>query len=342
VFAYNTSAPPLTFADRVDLRQGYLEFRQPAGNGVGVRVGRQELGFGEQRLVGSLDWANTARSFDAVRFFVTQPGMRVDAFVSSVVVISPEAFDRPKTGETLSGVHVSLTRLVSKSVVEPYLFVRRQATAHGELSTLGDATTYTFGARAAGTLPKGFDYGAEMAAQRGHIAADSASAWAGHYLLGWTTPGSPLKPRVRSEFNLASGDHNPGDGRDETFDQLYPTGHNKFGLTDQVGWRNMREAMLGFDVSPTAKLKLNAGVHHLWLATVEDGLYGATGAEKVINRAATSRTLGNELDVQGSYAISRNVNVSAGLGTLFSGPYLVQSTRAGTLCAPYVMWSVKY
>ncbi len=36
---------------------------------VFVRIGRQELLFGSQRLVSTLDWANTRRTFDGVRVF---------------------------------------------------------------------------------------------------------------------------------------------------------------------------------------------------------------------------------------------------------------------------------
>ena len=50
--------------DTLDLRMAYGEF---GGTGNMIRVGRQELVFGEQRLIGHLNWVNDARSFDGVR-----------------------------------------------------------------------------------------------------------------------------------------------------------------------------------------------------------------------------------------------------------------------------------
>jgi hypothetical protein len=338
---YNVAAQPTSLTNTFDLRQGYVEARWPSANGFGVRVGRQEINLGEQRLVGSSEWT-TARSFDAVRVFVTQPGVQVDAFVSSVVVLQQNAFDRWKPGETFSGTYVSLSRLVPKGVIEPYVLARLQNSVTGELGSVGDGATYTFGARALGALPRRFDYGVEVAAQRGHISTDAIAAWAGHYALGWTLAPSALKPRLVAEFNHASGDDNPSDGRRRTFDQLYPTNHNKYGLGDQMGWRNMRDAMVGFELLPVAKLKLSANAHRLFLATTADGLYTAGGVQKVLNRQATSRTVGTELDLQAVYAFSKELSLGAGVGTLFAGDYLAQSTSTGTLWTPYVMWNIKF
>jgi len=339
---YNVATQPASLTNTFDLRQGYVEARWPSANGFGVRVGRQEISFGDQRLVGGADWNNTARSFDAVRVFLTQPGVQVDAFVSSVVVIAQNAFDKWKTGETFSGTYVSLSRLVPKGVIEPYVLARFQNTVTGEMGSAGDGATYTFGTRAAGTLPRRFDYGVEVAAQRGHIATDAIDAWAGHYVLGWTIVPSAVKPRLVAEFNHASGDGDPRDGRRQTFDQLYPTNHIKYGIADQMGWRNMRDAMVGIELVPVAKLKVNADMHRMFLATTADGLYTAPGTQKVLNRKATSRTVGTEVDLQAMYAFSKELSFGAGVGTLFAGDYLAQSTGAGTVWTPYVMWNIKF
>ena len=51
------------------------------GKPVYARVGRQELLFGSQRLVSTLDWANTRRTFDGVRIFRTGEQWDVDALL---------------------------------------------------------------------------------------------------------------------------------------------------------------------------------------------------------------------------------------------------------------------
>jgi hypothetical protein len=109
-----------------------------------------------------------------------------------------------------------------------------------------------------------------------------------------------------------------------------------------MGWRNMRDAMVGIELFPVAKLKVNTDVHRLFVATAADGLYSALGTQKVLNRLATSRTVGTELDVQSVYAFSKELSLGAGLSALFAGDYLAQSTRSGTLWTPYVMWNITF
>jgi hypothetical protein len=77
------AAPP--FQDTMDLRLAYLQIGDPEHKTFGLRVGRQELLLGEQRLVGSVDWQNVARSFDAVRLTLRHKGYRMDAFAAKVV-----------------------------------------------------------------------------------------------------------------------------------------------------------------------------------------------------------------------------------------------------------------
>ena len=65
-----TGAP---FKAPFDLRAAFADIGT-AKTPVAVRVGRQELVFGEQRLVGHVSWLNAARTFDAAKVTVRMPG----------------------------------------------------------------------------------------------------------------------------------------------------------------------------------------------------------------------------------------------------------------------------
>ena len=78
----------MPFRDTLDLRMAYGEF---GGARNMVRVGRQELAFGEQRLIGHLNWVNNARSFDGVRATIARTPFKFDVFATSVVTIQPDA-----------------------------------------------------------------------------------------------------------------------------------------------------------------------------------------------------------------------------------------------------------
>ena len=98
--AYDVANHPKSHTNTVDLRQGHIEAFQPGMSSVGVRVGRQTLSYGNERLVGALEWTNTSRAFDAVTGWWSNDIWRFEAFVASVVRIEQGRFDRHRDDET--------------------------------------------------------------------------------------------------------------------------------------------------------------------------------------------------------------------------------------------------
>ena len=227
-------APP--YQDTMDLRMAYLELGNAEKKGIALRAGRQEINFGDQRLVGSSNYTNNARTFDAVRLTLRHGGYRLDTFASTVVQAVDGEFDRPfrTRADNLYGLYGGMERLVPKAVLEPYVLWRVTRNLKTEAGKPGNRDFKTYGLRWVGKLPLHFDYNTEMAAQAGSLGADRIRAWAGHWQFGYTRAAAAWKPRLVAEYNFASGDKNPHDGTRGTFDQLYPTAHDKYGLADQV------------------------------------------------------------------------------------------------------------
>lgn len=67
-------------ADNFDLHQGYVEIASPGSRAFSARVGRQEISFGGQRLVGAVNWSQRARPFDAVRLGASTDVAQLDLF----------------------------------------------------------------------------------------------------------------------------------------------------------------------------------------------------------------------------------------------------------------------
>ena len=190
---------------------------------------------------------------------------------------------------------------------------------------------YTAGLRWAGKLPLRFDYGFEAARQMGFIAGDPIAAWAGHWAVGHTFTDGSRKPRVFAEYNYASGDGNAKDGRRGSFDQLYPSAHDKFGLADQLMWSNMHDVQGGLEFRAKPKLTLKAAYNSLWLAQAKDGLYRGGKLFVKVADGSAGRRVGEEVDMQGTYAVDQRTQVNAGYARLFPGRYL----KAATPGSPY-------
>jgi hypothetical protein len=334
----NPAAPPSQ--NTMDLRLAYMEIGDPEKGTVALRAGRQELLFGEQRLVGNVNWLNTARSFDAVRLTLRHRGYRVDAFASSVVQPFDGEFDRPfrTKADNFHGLYGGIEKLVPKAVIEPYLFWRVTRDLPTETGTRGNRDFKTVGVRWVGKLPLSFDYGTEMATQTGSLGPDDIAAWAGHWVLGYALPAKQFPMRLFAEYNYASGDKNPRDGKRGTFDQLYPTGHDKIGLADQVGWRNIHDLRGGIEMRPRGKWSITPSYHSFWLASATDALYAANGlAVARVADGSAGRRVGQEVDIATMYTLNKQVQVGAGFAHLFPGRFLKKATPGQGYSSPYVM-----
>jgi hypothetical protein len=305
--------PLATFKDPFDLRQAYVRLGKPTGL-VRLTVGRQLLSYGAQRLIGPLDWTNTSRSWDAVKLEIGTADAKVDHFASSVVVIDPAHPDHHRDGFNIHGAYGAFKRVIPRATVEPYL-----------LWKTGRVSIWTAGMRVVGTAPHNFDYQAEFAHQN--------SAAAGYAILGYATGKRNWAPHFSAEYSHAS----------RRFDQLLPTNHLFYGITDPTGWQNMNMARAGVDLKPRKQLQLNADYRELWLASASDPLYAVNGTAAVKPRAGnTARRIGGEIDFSGSWAISPQWKLGAGVGHLAAGDVLKENTKGSGQTFPYLFAQYSY
>jgi hypothetical protein len=328
-----TGAP---FTAAMDLRMAFTEGGSTTSP-VSVRVGRQELVYGEQRLIGHVSWLNAARTFDGVRATFRTTAFQTDVFATSVVRILDDEFDKSGFGNRFAGVYGTTTRLIPRATVEPFVLFKRDVNLRAEAGGVGTLEQFTSGVRVAGRLPARLDYGVEMAVQRGSLDTDAISAWAGHWQMRETFPGASAV-RLTGEYNFASGDKDPTDNVRGTFDQLYPTPHDKYGLADQIGWKNVHHARAGFEVTPFKGFPLMTNYHSWWLAERNDAIYNA--GSTVLARVATGaleRHVGQEIDFQVSRSLTPQIQAAAGYAHIFPGAFLKAATPGASYSHPYVM-----
>ena len=336
VGAYNMSPAPSTLYNPIDIRQLYVELSLERTPNVRFRAGRQELLFGAERLIGPADWG-ISRTFDALDLTLSAGRAKVDLIAGSVVLIDPTRLDRSKPGEHLYGAYGAIQRILPGVNLETYVLFKQTLDVKSETGVLGNALLVSPGARVFGTAPGRIDYTLEAAVQRGSYSTDTIKGLGSSSVAGWTIVDSALKPRVSIEYNYASGDAANKDGGRNTFDQFYPSNHNYYGMLDQFGWKNMKNARAGFDFLPLKKLKVRTDFNEFYLATVQDGLYNVSGTSLVLNRKATSAHIGSETNTVALYQYSKVWKFGAGFGHLFAGEFLKESKGSFGYTYPYVM-----
>ena len=327
VFGQNAQPAPASQKDAVDFRLGYVQIGGQEDL-LMLRAGRQSLDFGEGRLLADPNWSNVGRTFDATRLTLHRGSLKLDLFSGASVKVDPLSFDLPAPGEHFHGAYGSLGGLVANATIEPYMFWRLEHGYKNKSGRLGKLDEKTMGLRWNGKLPLGFDYTSEVARQTGSWAGDGIGAWMGHWVLGNTLPDARHRPRFFAEYNRASGDGNSKDARHTTFDVLFPSSHDKFGLTDLLCSSNIVHFRSGFQYSVRSTLTIATAYNSFRLTNARDGLYfsGKMVARSADGSAGTH--IGNEGDLQAQWTVTRTTALSVGYGRLFPGEFL-QHTTAG-------------
>lgn len=331
-----------SYQNRWDLRQAFVEFGSDKSGWVDVIAGREMLSFGDERFVGPSNWVNQGRTFDVARLDLHHPGFRTSIFASSVVIARDGVFDHHLAGNNFYGIYNTFDRLVPKGEIEPFVFWRvapanvmlAENQGHGALNEV------TTGFRVAGKLPASFDYNVEMALQRGSLGPYSIQAWAGHWAVGYRFRAGGT-PRVYLESNHASGTKSQTGPNWGTFDQLYPSAHDKLDFADQVGFRNIQQVRTGVDVKIGKGWTVTSTYEAFWRASRQDGLYGSSGALTVPASPGTSgRFIGQEANIMGVYDWRKAVEFGIGYGHLFPGRFLKSAGRDAGYNYPfaYVQW----
>jgi hypothetical protein len=349
-FSVGDERRPRLEDDHLDLHQAYAVFGDPTAFPVTLKVGRQELAYGDERLVGAFDWNNLGRVFDAAKLHYQQNGTWVDGFIGRVVLVDAHHFNQWNDYDTFSGLYASTVQPFPRQETQGYVLVRDtsgqspRANAGGSPQAGGPSARdiITVGSRLR-SLPGalgGWDYEAEYAQQFGTINVSgrrvTQDAMAAHIAAGYTWRDTFASPRVGLEYNFSSGDSNVNDGKNGTFDNLFPTNHKFYGYMDFFSWQNMHNARFAFSCKPLKDLTLALDYHAFWLADTHDSFYTVSGARR--GPAAPTATgyglnssyssfVGSELDATVRYAVTSWANLQAGYGHFFTGGYVNHSLK---------------
>jgi len=319
---------------QADLQQAYMQY--DIGD-FGIRLGRQELIYGDQRLLGNLGWKDVARTFDGVKGMYKTDTVSLDVFAvhpADIGLMTPTtALPQGQSlvtweDRSLVGAYSTYT-LAPKSGVDAYVI----NWSHNQRAAVGPGRNMnTFGGLLFGEW-NGFDATAEAAFQTGtwsNNVSQKASAYAakaGYTFDAWKT-------RVGIGYDFSPGDDKANTATHKDFVFPYHTNHAHYGEMDFFSWANMKDIHLSLKTSPVEGLALMGDVHFLKLANAKGDWLNVVGVGTtngfIGNPGYTQTRAGTEIDVKAVYKVAAVKGLKlVGLYSIFNPGAAVSERNGG-------------
>lgn len=319
----NDEATPNIYSDNLDLHQSYAEANLGSTDvPIRLKVGRQKLVYGNERLVGALEWVNTARVFDAALLRIGDVKTRsLELLSSRAIGVDPDDFNdwgatsNRYADSSFHGAYYADRELITRGALDAYYLLRYEDAANDQVHTTGGRVDIPLG---------DVLWDSELACQFGDFGGLDHRAFAAHTGVTYTvSKEEALKAGVA--YNYGSGDENPDDNQHHTFDNLYPTNHAFYGYMDFFSLQNIHNLELSLATTPIENLTIRAAWQNFWLARPDsDGWYNAgMGTIRPAAGAGAESYVGNEIDLTARYSlIEKKVMLEAGYCHFFAGAYV--------------------
>lgn len=299
-----------------------------------LRAGRLTMDIGSRRLVSRNRFRNTSDGFTGVEWQWTGAGeSRVRAFytlpverrVSGNILGNSPRLDKEWSSVRFRGVHVSRPDLPWGDRGEIYYYGLSEADAPG-LAT-ADRRLHTIGVRFhRPATTAGFDYEIESAFQFGRSRASRSAtvdlthvAHFQHIGAGYTFA-APGTPRLQLQFDHASGDRDPADGRNNRFSSLYGSRsfeHGPSGIHGAFARANVTTPGVRLTLGPRSGVNLTGSARGYWLASSADE-WTTAGIANTGGRSV--RHVGTLWELIGGWEpVAARVRLEAGLVRLTAG-----------------------
>ena len=329
--------------NRLDLKLAYVELGDPESHWISLRVGRQIINY-NNTLIANSEWRNQGRSYDAAVLNLQGRRASLGIFAASAVVPQSTGVSPHQEGNNIYGLYGRIINPLPNVSLEPFVLWRVQpaeAIQPALAKTTGKESEWAYGVRWKGRAGAPLDYSAEIVFENGTVGIDTIRAWAASEGASYAFTTSRWRPRVFAQHDIASGNSTPSNGQHKTFDTLYPTAHDRFGIADQFGWQNIDVVRAGATFEPHRRLSVTAQGLDFWAVSALDSVYNTSGSAIVTNKVNNGRHIGAEGDVYTWYELNRHFNLGGGYGYFGGGDFLSHVTTAHNYSYSYISLNFK-
>lgn len=314
---------PSTLSDtkNLDLHQAYFNIRKIFKLPFDVKIGRMELSYGSQRLIGAVGWHNVGRSFDGSVLKLVTKTVDID-------FIGARTNESGLTSDTLDSFLFSAygnLKVLKGYKIEPFII--------GETRVHDNFDRFTVGLFMGDGYKVGFSNELDAAYQFGTQMKDvKIAAYMAAYNLKFTFD-TEAKPIIGAGAAYLSGD----DGEDATkykvFNTLYATNHKFYGymdyflnIPDNTYGKGLIDIHGKASIIPFSKFTL-ALAYHLFNSS----------ENFTLNNGNTSTNFGSEIDITLAYGYNEFVKFVGGFSYFSPGDIFKEKRGEDSSTWTYLM-----
>jgi hypothetical protein len=291
-----------------------------------IRVGRQEMGYGNNRILTFREGPNTRLTFDAAVVKYKHNNRKIDFLVVSPVTSKAGVFDDENLQDFIVGLYATEI-LVPKKALLDYYFLNFTSDRRKYNYVSGNENRQSYGLRFFSQNPR-FNYEFEGTYQTGSFNDLTIKAYGLSFDMSY-------KISTKNNFtiglagNYISGDKNRTDNELNTYNLIFSK--PSYGLAAPIGSSNIENLNPYVRISPVKKLNLQFGVYLMQRQSIEDGTYSPGMAQTRPNREklylSQSRSIGTQYSFEGTYMASQNLSFGMEGAYFVAGQYVKETGK---------------
>jgi Alginate export len=334
---------------RLDFNQAFVDFSYPRSalpadeSWLTLRLGRQNIDFGDERLLAIREGPNSQQSFDGARLIFNARHGRVDLFALRVDADRSGYFnnDPSWSHETVWGLY-STFPLTTKSTAAKLnnisldlFYIGLQHGGARFNQGVGDEVRHSIGGRLwRAHHINGLDFNLFGVYQFGSFGGQQISAFSAAIDAGYKLFNLPWAPRIAGSLQISSGGSSRHASRLETFNAMFPAGYYYGGsLVGQIGPANAIVLQPELDLHPTATLGIYLKALFVWREDTADGLYNTPGGVILSGSTNSRRYVGASPEILITQQFGRHLAASLSYYHFFRGGFLTH--QVGTKDVDY-------
>jgi hypothetical protein len=310
--------------NQLSLHQAFVELK-PHQNWM-LRLGRQEMGYGNNRIITFREGPNTRLTFDAAVVRYQKNLRKIDVLALSPVVSMPGVFDDVSLRTFIFGIYGSEPFFKGKIIGDYYyLYFNSEDRQYNFVG--GKENRLMAGKRVYSQFPK-LNFEIEYTHQIGkfnelNISASSISADVNYKVH------EKSNCVIGVAGNYITGDKDRTDNSLNTYNLIYSK--PAYGLAAPIGSSNIENVNPYIRFKPTPKISVYSGVYFMQRNSTEDGTYtpGMAQIRPTPERlfASTKRSIGTQYALETTYQLDERNTFGLDAAFFTSGDYIKETGK---------------